>query len=108
MTTETATSDAVSTASCEDRTVQGTSLAYPPDEPALQNDIRLLDGLLDAAIKRLEGEESFRLVEEVRAATQQLRNEPSLEAARRLRDRLMAAPLPAATHDKGRSARISI
>ncbi len=67
--------------------------SHGPDESALQNDIRLLDGLLDATILRLEGEAAFRLVEEVRAAAQQLRADPSLDAARQLRDRLTSAGL---------------
>src|SRR5579862_8152004 len=60
----------------------------PGDAPELESDIRLLDELLDATILRLEGEESLRLVEEIRAATQQLRTSPSVDAARALRDRL--------------------
>ena len=38
-------------------------VSLPPDNDALQNDIRLLDGLLDATILRLNGEASLALVE---------------------------------------------
>ncbi len=55
---------------------------------------RMLDGLLDETILRLQGEEAFRLVDEVRTAGQQLRAQPSLEAARQLRDRVMTLSLP--------------
>lgn len=54
----------------------------------LERDILLLDGLLDATIRRLSGEDTFRLVEEVRDATLPLRADPSVESARALRDRL--------------------
>ena len=63
------------------------------DDPGLQRDIRLLDSLLDATILRLEGEDAFRLVEEVRGTTQRLRRHPSLEAARALCDRLTSLDL---------------
>ncbi|MGE3314776.1 MAG: phosphoenolpyruvate carboxylase [Planctomycetaceae bacterium] len=59
----------------------------------LERDIQLLDGLLDATIHRLSGEEAFRLVEEVRDAAQALRTKPSVEAARGLRDRLATLDL---------------
>ena len=55
---------------------------------ALSGDIHLLGGLLGEAIRRLEGEDAFALVEEVRAAAKDLRADASPEAARRLRDRL--------------------
>lgn len=54
----------------------------------LSADIHLLGDLLGAAIRRLAGETAFQLVEEVRAATKQLRSQPSVEQARQLRDRL--------------------
>ena len=38
------------------------------DDPNLENDIRLLDALLDGTILRLEGEEAFQLVDEIRDA----------------------------------------
>ena len=63
------------------------------DHPDLESDIRLLDNLIDATILRLEGEDSLRLVEETRAAAQELRTCPSLELARRLRDRLSSLDL---------------
>ena len=48
----------------------------------LEEDIRFLNGLLDGTIRRLAGEEAFRLVADVRAAAQGLRAHPSVEAAR--------------------------
>ena len=55
---------------------------------ALSGDIHLLGGLLGEAIRRLAGEPAFELVEEVRAASKDLRGDASPESARRLRDRL--------------------
>jgi phosphoenolpyruvate carboxylase len=55
---------------------------------ALSGDIHLLGGLLGEAIRGLAGEEAFELVEEVRAASKDLRADASLEEARQLRDRL--------------------
>ena len=55
---------------------------------ALSNDIHLLGGLLGEAIQGLAGQEAFDLVEEVRKAAKDLRNDPSPERARELRDRL--------------------
>jgi len=55
---------------------------------ALSGDIHLLGGLLGEAIRGLAGDEAFGLVEEVRAASKDLRGDASPEAARRLRDRL--------------------
>lgn len=60
---------------------------------SLEKDIRLLDDLLDSVIARLAGEDAFRLVEEVRVATAELRAKPSLSAARQLRDRLQTLDL---------------
>jgi phosphoenolpyruvate carboxylase len=57
-------------------------------EEALSGDIHLLGGLLGEAIRALEGDASFALVEEVRAASKDLRADASPESARRLRDRL--------------------
>ena len=57
-------------------------------QKALGSDIRLLGDLLGHAIRRLAGEDAFRLEEEVRAATKELRANTSVEEARRLRDRL--------------------
>jgi len=64
-------------------------------QKALGSDIRLLGDLLGHAIRRLAGEEAFRLEEEVRAATKELRVNPSVDEARRLRDRLARLDLPA-------------
>ncbi len=64
-------------------------------QQALGADIRLLGELLGHAIRRLAGEEAFALEEEVRAATKQLRAAPSVEDARKLRDRLGQLDLPA-------------
>ncbi len=67
----------------------------PPPTPTdadgqqrLSADIHLLGDLLGEAIRRLAGEDAFALEEEVRAAAKELRARPSLEEARRLRDRL--------------------
>src|SRR5262249_30735995 len=79
-----------------DRTVTGNG-----DEPldavverGLHADIQLLSDLLGAAMRRLAGEEAFALQEEILAAAKALRAEPSLEAARHLRDRLETLDLP--------------
>ena len=55
---------------------------------ALSGDIHMLGGLLGEAIRGLAGEGAFALVEEVRAASKDLRSDSSPEKARRLRDRL--------------------
>lgn len=55
---------------------------------ALSADIHLLGDLLGEVIRRLAGEEALELVEEVRAEAKKVRANPSLEEARRLRDRL--------------------
>lgn len=54
----------------------------------LQNDIRLLDSLLDGTILRLEGEEAFQLIDQIRDACQALRQNGSIDAAHQLQDRL--------------------
>lgn len=61
----------------------------------LSADIRLLGNLLGDAIRRLAGEEAFSLVEEIRSATKTLREHPSPDVARGLRDRLAQLDLPA-------------
>jgi phosphoenolpyruvate carboxylase len=66
-----------------------------PEEQALSQDIHLLGDLLDSAIRRLAGEDALALEENVRAATKALRVQPSVEEARRLRDRLDGLDLPA-------------
>ncbi len=60
----------------------------PNEQEALSADIHLLGDLLGQTIRRLEGEDVYALVEEVRASAKRLRSEPSLDEARRLRDRL--------------------
>src|SRR5437764_9461541 len=60
----------------------------------LSADIRLLGNLLGDAIRRLAGEQAFALVEEIRSATKNLREQPSPEVARKLRDRLARLELP--------------
>jgi phosphoenolpyruvate carboxylase len=75
-------------------TAEPSPAGRPPEVPGLDNDIRLLDDLLAGTIRRLAGEEAFRLVEEVRAAGQSLRASHSVEAARQLRDRLQQLDLP--------------
>ncbi len=57
-------------------------------QTALSEDIHLLGDLLGDIIKRLAGQDALNLVEEIRLASKSLRNEPSVEAARALRDRL--------------------
>lgn len=52
------------------------------------DDVRLLGDLLGRAIRRLAGEDAYRLEEEIRAGTKDLRTDPSPDKARRLRDRL--------------------
>ena len=52
------------------------------------DDVRLLGDLLGKAIRRLAGEDAYRLEEEIRAGTKDLRTDPSVDKARRLRDRL--------------------
>ena len=63
-------------------------------QSALSEDIHLLGNLLGSIIRRLAGEEAFLLVEETRLAAKALRQEPSVEAARKLRDRLNQLELP--------------
>ena len=67
----------------------------PDAQSALGSDIRLLAEELGQVIRRLDGEPAFQLVEDVRAATKELRADPSLAAARQLRDRLGELDLPA-------------
>jgi len=70
----------------------------PPDSDGQQRlsaDIHLLGDLLGGAIRRLAGEDAYALEEEVRAAAKELRARPSLEEARRLRDRLDGLDLSA-------------
>ncbi|MGE0535997.1 MAG: phosphoenolpyruvate carboxylase [Pirellulales bacterium] len=62
---------------------------------ALSADIHLLGDLLGETIGRLAGAPALALVEEVRAATKDIRQQPSLDDARRLRDRLGQLELPA-------------
>ncbi len=66
-----------------------------PAQEALSADILVLGGLLGGAILRLAGEEAFDLVEEVRASAKRLRESPSVDEARKLRDRLDLLGLPA-------------
>ncbi len=60
----------------------------------LSADIHLLGDLLGDAIRRLAGAEAYALEEEVRAAAKALRANPSVDEARRLRDRLDRLDLP--------------
>src|SRR5262245_61260701 len=62
---------------------------------ALSADIKFLGNLLGDTIRRLAGDDALALVEEIRAATKDLRTQPSLAEARRLRDRLGELDLPA-------------
>ena len=61
---------------------------------ALSADIHQLGGLLGGTIRRLAGSEAFDLVEEIRGMAKALRADPSVEGARRLRDRLGQLDLP--------------
>jgi phosphoenolpyruvate carboxylase len=64
-------------------------------QEALSADIHLLGGLLGDTIRRLEGEDAYGLVEQVRADAKELRENHSPEKARRLRDHLGRLELPA-------------
>src|SRR5579875_3174046 len=61
---------------------------------ALSADIHRLGALLGGTIRRLAGPEAFDLVEEVRGTAKGLRADPSVDEARRLRDRLGRLDLP--------------
>lgn len=61
----------------------------------LSADIRLLGNLLGDAIRRLAGEPAYALVEEIRSAAKALREHPSPDVARELRNRLAQLDLPA-------------
>lgn len=69
-------------------------MGEPVGQRALSADIKMLGNLLGDTIRRLAGEDALALVEEVRAATKDLRSQPSIEAARQLRDRLGQLDLP--------------
>jgi len=62
-------------------------------EALLDRDIQLLDGMLDRAVAKFEGADSFALVEEVRSATLDLRRQPDSDKAMALFQRLAALPL---------------
>src|SRR5690242_3571067 len=66
-----------------------------PLSDALSADIHLLGDLLGETIRRLAGPEAFALVEEIRTATQTLRQDQSVDEARALRDRLDGLDLAA-------------
>jgi len=57
-------------------------------QKALSGDIRLLGDLLGDTIRRIAGDGAYELVEEIRAASKELRSQPSTDLARKLRDRL--------------------
>jgi phosphoenolpyruvate carboxylase len=65
---------------------------------ALDADIELLDDLLSASIRRLVGPSALVLIEEIRGMAKELRAHPSVEAGRRLRDRLEQLDLPTLRH----------
>ncbi len=67
----------------------------PKEQEALSSDIHFLGDLLGDTIRRVSGEEVYQLVEEIRAAAKALRTTPSLDEARRLRDRLAGLEVPA-------------
>ena len=58
------------------------------DLESLKSDINLLGEMLSQVVRRIEGEEAYRLEEEIRGLAKRLRAAPSVEEARRLRDRL--------------------
>ena len=64
------------------------------EQEALSADIHLLGDLLGRTIRRLAGGDVFDLVEDVRAEAKRLRSEPSVDAARALRDRLSGLGVP--------------
>ena len=66
----------------------------PEVHEALSHDIHQLGDVLGETIRRLAGQEAFDQVEEVRAAAKSLRANPSVDEARRLRDRLGQLELP--------------
>ena len=70
---------------------------------ALTADIRLLGDLLGKVILRVAGQEAFDLEEEVRAGTKRPARNPSVEDARRLRQRLEQLDLPGSACSSGRS-----
>ena len=61
---------------------------------ALGQDIRRLGGMLGEVIRHQAGDDTLHLVEEIRAASKELRERPSIERARALRDRLKQLDLP--------------
>jgi phosphoenolpyruvate carboxylase len=66
----------------------------PEVQEALSRDIHQLGDVLGETIRRLAGPKAFDQVEEIRAAAKNLRADPSVEEARRLRDRLGTLSLP--------------
>ena len=80
----------------------------PEAQEALSADIHRLGDLLGEAIRRLAGEEAFDWSRRSATAAKGLRADPSVEEARRLRDRLgRARPARAADPDPRRSASTS-
>src|SRR5579883_2390622 len=67
----------------------------PTEQEALSSDIHLLGDLLGQIIRRLAGDRAFNLEEEIRAAVKELRSNPSVDEARKLRDQLAPLELPA-------------
>ncbi len=78
----------------QERIIAGAPISTKADD-ALNADIKLLDDLLSAAIKRLAGDEAYALQAEIRSAAGALRVKPSLEEARHLCQRLDRLDLPA-------------
>ncbi|MDZ4782291.1 MAG: phosphoenolpyruvate carboxylase, partial [Planctomycetia bacterium] len=72
----------------------GTTDLHAQVQAALSADIHLLGDLLGAIIRRLAGDAAFALEEDVRAAAKALRAAPSVDEARKLRDRLDGLNLP--------------
>jgi len=63
-------------------------------EDALSNDLDQLGSLLDSTIRRLAGEDTLDLAADLQAASQSLRDAPSIDRARDVRRRLTDLPLP--------------
>jgi phosphoenolpyruvate carboxylase len=75
------------------RSVAAIPAADKANSMSLEGTIDLLDGILDNTMRRLEGDDAFRLMEDVRATCHALRERPSLEAARQLQQRLSSLEL---------------
>ncbi len=75
----------------------GPATAYPatekPNDMGLEETIGMLGSVLDDTMRRLEGEDAFRMMADIRADCLALRDQSSLEAAHRLHQRLSSLDL---------------